>query len=88
MKEEKKLFNLDYFSLLLRIADLEEQNERLNNIISTAISAINTYQNEKTLSLRYEDIKRIRGILKGNDFDIKMFEEYLKELKEENDRQQ
>lgn len=56
--------------------------ERLNNIINMAISAINTYQDSKTLSIGYENLKRIRGILRGNDFDIQMFEEYLKELKE------
>lgn len=59
-----------------------QENERLNNIINMAISAINTYQDSKTLSIGYENLKRIRGILRGNDFDIQMFEEYLKELKE------
>ena len=65
----------------------EERNEqlkeieRLNNIINKGIEAINVYQNEKTLSIGYQDLKRIRGILRGNDFDLKMFEEYLQELK-------
>ena len=55
--------------------------ERLNNIINKGIEAINVYQNEKTLSVGYQDLKRIRGILRGNEFDLKMFEEYLQELK-------
>jgi len=64
------------------ITDLEQEIERLNNIINMAITAINTYQDSKTLSIGYENLKRIRGILRGNDFDIQRFEEYLKELKE------
>ena len=55
--------------------------ERLNNIINKGIEAINVYQNEKTLSVGYQDLNRIRGILRGNEFDLKMFEEYLQELK-------
>ena len=55
--------------------------ERLNNIINKGIEAINVYQNEKTLSIGYQDLKRIRGILRGNEFDLKIFEEYLQELK-------
>ena len=55
--------------------------ERLNNIINKGIEAINVYQNEKTLSVGYDDLKRIRGILQGNVFDLQMFEEYLQELK-------
>ena len=57
--------------------------ERLNNIINKGIEAINVYQDEKTLSIGYQDLKRIRGILRGNEFDLKMFEEYLQELKGE-----
>ena len=58
-----------------------EEIERLNNIINKGIEAINVYQNEKTLSVGYQDLKRIRGILQGNEFDLQMFEEYLQELK-------
>ena len=61
--------------------DLINEIERLNNIIKKGIEAINVYQNEKTLSVGYEDLKRIRGILRGNEFDLQMFEEYLQELK-------
>ena len=50
--------------------------EKLNNIINKGIEAINVYQNEKTLSVGYQDLKRIRGILRGNEFDLKMYEEY------------
>ena len=59
----------------------DKEIERLNNIINEVIEAINVYQNENTLSVGYEDLKRIRGILRGNEFDLKMFEEYLQELK-------
>lgn len=61
--------------------ELEEEIERLKNNINKGIEAINVYQNEKTLSIGYEDLKRIRGILRGNEFDLKMFEKHLKELK-------
>ena len=57
-----------------RIEDLEER-------IDKGIEAINVYQDEKTFSIGYDDLKRIRGILKGNEFDLRIFEEYLKELK-------
>ena len=67
------------------ITDLQQEIERLNNIITKAIEAINVYQNEKTLSVGYQDLKRIRGILRGNEFDLQMFEEYLKELGEKNE---
>lgn len=63
------------------IYDIEDKIERLNNIINKGIEAINVYQNEKTLSVGYEDLKRIRGILRGNEFDLRMFEENLQELK-------
>ena len=63
------------------IEDNYKEIERLNNIINKGIEAINVYQNEKTLSVGYQDLKRIRGILRGNEFDLKMFEEYLQELK-------
>ena len=59
----------------------DKEIERLNNIINKGIEAINVYQNEKTLSIGYQDLKRIRGILRGNEFDLKIFEEYLQELK-------
>ncbi len=64
-----------------RIMELNKEIERLNNIINKGIEAINVYQNEKTLSVGYQDLKRIRGILQGNEFDLQMFEEYLQELK-------
>ena len=63
------------------VIHLQKEIERLNNIINKGIEAINVYQNEKTLSIGYQDLKRIRGILRGNEFDLKIFEEYLQELK-------
>ena len=80
-------FNQDLISLNIKYAEhIEEQNneiERLNNIINKGIEAINVYQDEKTLSVSYQDLKRIRGILQGNEFDLLMFEKYLQELKGE-----
>ena len=64
-----------------QLKEKEKEIERLNNIINKGIEAINVYQNEKTLSIGYQDLKRIRGILRGNEFDLKIFEEYLQELK-------
>lgn len=63
------------------IQNRDKEIVRLNNIINKGIEAINVYQNEKTLSIGYQDLKRIRGILRGNEFDLKIFEEYLQELK-------
>ena len=71
-KEKDRLGKLFY--------ERNEENIRLNNIINKGIEAINVYQNEKTLSIGYQDLKRIRGILRGNEFDLKIFEEYLQEL--------
>ena len=69
----KKILNI--------MKEQQQEIERLNNIINKGIEAINVYQNEKTLSIGYQDLKRIRGILRGNEFDLKIFEEYLQELK-------
>lgn len=69
------------------VINSQKEIERLNNIITKAIEAINVYQNEKTLSVGYQDLKRIRGILRGNKFDLQMFEEYLKELGEKNENE-
>ena len=73
----------DYEAYIIRqsMINKDKEIERLNNNINKAIEAINVYQNEKTLSIRYQDLNRIRGILRGNEFDLKIFEEYLKELK-------
>lgn len=70
----------------IKLEQKDKEIERLNNIINTAISAINTYQDSKILSIGYENLKRIRGILRGNDFDIQMFEEYLKELEKSDNK--
>ena len=66
------------------LKEKDNEIERLNNIINKGIEAINVYQNEKTLSIGYQDLKRIRGILRVNEFDLKIFEEYLQELKGSN----
>ena len=70
------------------LKEYQEEIERLNNIINKGIEAINVYQNEKTLSVGYQDLKRIRGILQGNQFDLERFEEYLQELKGSNDNEE
>ena len=73
----------DYEAYIIRqsMINKDKEIERLNNIINKGIEAINVYQNEKTLSVGYQDLNRIRGILRGNEFDLKLFEEYLQELK-------
>ena len=81
-KEIKRLKE-EYVMLQNASDEVEEKDkeiERLNNIINKGIEAINVYQNGETLSIGYEDLKRIRGILQGNEFDLRMFEEYLQEL--------
>lgn len=84
-KDLEKPYQIQYLENDLKEKDKEI--ERLNNIITKAIEAINVYQNEKTLSVGYQDLKRIRGILRGNKFDLQMFEEYLKELGEKNENE-
>ena len=76
----EEMFGGDFTSAV-ELKQANKEIERLNNIINKGIEAINVYQNEKTLSVGYQDLKRIRGILRGNEFDLKMFEEYLQELK-------
>ena len=71
----------EYTKQIKLSTDRKKEVERLNNIINKGIEAINLYQDEKTLSVGYQDLKRIRGILQGNEFDLQMFEEYLQELK-------
>ena len=76
-----KVFDINFQNISKK---LYKEIERLNNIIRTGIEAINIYQNEKTLSVGYQDLKIIRGILQGNEIYLKMFEEYLQELKRSN----
>ena len=86
MNEENKavIKALNMYGRVPETWELLKEIERLNNIINKGIEAINVYQNEKTLSIGYQDLKRIRGILRGNEFDLKIFEEYLQELKGSN----
>ena len=56
--------------------------ERLNNIKKKAIHFINLNQDSKKLTLNYDDLKKLRGILKNDDYYLTIFEEQLKELKE------
>ena len=79
-QQSEEIFGGDYTSAV-ELKYAKKEIERLNNIINKGIEAINVYQNEKTLSIGYQDLKRIRGILRGNEFDLKIFEEYLQELK-------
>ena len=72
------------FNLAEELEKERKKNKELKERINKGIEAINTYQDEKTFSIGYDDLKRIRGILKGNEFDLKIFEEYLKELKGDN----
>lgn len=75
-KELEELRDIFNYEKDLRIKSEKEIN-RLNNMIDKAIEAINFYQSSKTLAINYDNIKRIRGILKGNDYDLYMFEEEL-----------
>ena len=66
IRDDKKLIlNGNAYDCL---QEKDKEIERLNNIINMAISAINTYQDSKTLSIGYENLKRIRGILRGNGY--------------------
>ena len=77
----EEAYKIDIESAQEIIVEQSKEIERLNNIINKGIEAINVYQDEKTLSISYQDLKRIRGILRGNEFDLLMFEKYLQELK-------
>ena len=83
MKEENEAIikAINMFGRVPETWKMLNEIERLNNIINKGIEAINVYQNEKTLSVGYQDLKRIRGILQGNEFDLQMFEKCLQELK-------
>lgn len=65
------------------IGKQEEELDKYKNIIDKAITFINIFQDEKTLTLNYNDLKHLRGILRGNDFDLIILEDKLKELKGE-----
>lgn len=71
------IYDLGYYKGRLLIDELE----RYKNIIEKAITFINIFQDEKTLTLNYDDLRHLRGILKGNDFDLMILEDKLKELK-------
>lgn len=89
MKEENQAIikALNMYGRVPEQWELLNEIERLNSIINKGIEAINVYQNEKNLSVGYQDLKRIRGILRGNEFDLQMFEEYLQELRGESDKE-
>lgn len=74
-EEERKKY--DYENHLL------DKIERLNNIINKAIHFINLNQDSKKLTLNYDDLKKLRGILNNDDYYLTLFEEQLKELKGE-----
>lgn len=74
------------YELLEKIDLLEEENQRLNNVLNelreNAIAFINIFQDEKTLTLNYNDLKHLRGIINGEEFDIRILKDKLQELKE------
>ena len=79
----QEITDLETFNKVVdSIKEKDKEIQRLNNIINKGIEAINVYQDSKTLSVGYKDLRTIRGILRGNDFDLFIFEEYLKQLKE------
>lgn len=75
--KQKKIL-LDY------ITNLQQENDRLNNIREYAIQFININQDEITFALDYYNLKKLRGILNDDEFYIELFKEQLKELKENN----
>ncbi len=78
INEQQEVFDYyknNYLSYQLEI-------ERLNNIIKKAIHFINLNQDEKKLTLNYDDLKKLRGILNNDDYYLTLFEEQLNELKE------
>ncbi len=79
--EDIKTLNLSLFKYLVT-DDLEKENERLNNIIKKAIHFINLNQDSKKLTLNYNDLKKLRGILNNDEYYLTLFEEQLNELKE------
>lgn len=79
--KSREQLSMEIITLQQRLMLKDKEIERLNNIINKGIHAINLYQDGKTLSIGYQDLKRIRGILRGNEFDLQMFEEYLQKLK-------
>ena len=84
-KQHTRMFNqFEAKALLDYITNLQQENDRLNNIRKYAIQFININQHEKTFVLDYYDLKKLRGILNDNDFYIELFKEQLKELKENN----
>lgn len=58
-----------------------KQNNVLNELRENAIAFINIFQDEKTLTLNYNDLKHLRGIINGEEFDIRILKEKLNELK-------
>ena len=75
MQYSEPMLNYKHLQLILN------EIERLNDIINKAIHFINLNQDEKKLTLNYDDLKKLRGILKNDDFYLRLFEEQLEELK-------
>lgn len=76
----RKALEQDFNEIIKELKQEEHKNLELSIRINKAIEAINFYQSSKTLAINYDNIKRIRGILKGNDYDLYMFEEELNKL--------
>lgn len=86
LKEENQRLNND-IKVLLKENEAKEkviikQNNVLNELRENAIAFINIFQDEKTLTLNYNDLKHLRGIINGEEFDIRILKEKLNELKE------
>lgn len=67
--------------LLIEFQDMEQRLKEKDNIIDEAIHYINLNQDSKSLCLNYEQLKALRGILRQDEFYLRLFEEQLKELK-------
>lgn len=75
-EEKRKWFDNEIFKVK------DKEIERLNNIIKKAIHFINLNQDSKKLTLNYDDLKKLRGILNNDEYYLTLFEDQLNELKE------
>lgn len=73
---------ISYDEAIMSLYKNTKEIERLNYVIKKAIHFINLNQDPKKLTLNYDDLKKLRGILNNDDYYLRLFEEQLKELKE------
>ena len=84
---EQCYYNCQYFArnleqLMINLKDKDKEIKKLNYVIKKAIHFINLNQDPKKLTLNYDDLKKLRGILNDDEYYLTLFEEQLNELKE------